>query len=261
MNHIPRKRFGQHFLHDKNIIRRIVNVIAADENIPIVEIGPGLGALTIPILKITGELDAVELDRELAGRLESACKGTGILNLHVSDALKFDFCSLKQAKIKITGNLPYNISTPLLFHLLGQIHCIHSMIFMLQQEVAQRICAQPGTKEYGRLSVMVQSQCDVIKLFNIAPGAFKPAPKVESSIIRLTPLVDGAGLAVHDRNLFAEIVKQAFSQRRKTITNALKGIIDQTVFDEAGIETKLRAENLSVKDFVTLANLHAERVE
>lgn len=253
MGHIPRKRFGQHFLHDKNVIQRIIEAVAADENTPIVEIGPGPGALTIPLLKTTGTLDVVEIDRDLAKILIEKCSEIGNLNLHLTDALKFDFCSLKPGKIKIVGNLPYNISTPLLFHLLMNIHCIESMLFMMQKEVVDRICAGPNSRDYGRLSVMVQSECEVHRLFDIAAGAFHPPPKVASSIIRLIPKsVDDC--YINNKTMFSHIVKQAFGQRRKTIRNSLKGLVDESTFAKIGIASTSRAENLSLDDFRNLAN-------
>ena len=254
MNHRPRKRLGQHFLHDRNIIRRIIEEIAPHETSPVVEIGPGPGALTIPLLKLVSELDVIEVDRDLAGELEFTCRELGNLNIHVADALEIDFCKLKPGKLIIVGNLPYNISTPLLFHLLTQVNCIKYMLFMMQLEVVNRICAMPGTKEYGRLSVMVQSVCNVKKAFNIPPGAFKPPPKVESSLIRLVP-DNHRTSRINNRTIFSDIVKQAFNHRRKTIRNSLNGIVDKPVLEQAGVNPALRAENLSVEDFIRLANL------
>jgi len=253
MSHKPRKRFGQHFLHDQHIIQRIITAIAPDEPTPIVEIGPGLGALTMPLLHATHSLDVIEIDRDLARRLADDCSEAGALQIHTIDVLKFDFCGLGKGKIKVVGNLPYNISTPLLFHLLDQIHCIEAMIFMMQKEVVDRICAGPDCRDYGRLSVMVQSQCMVRKLFNVAPGAFTPPPQVAGSIIRLAPKPDTSP-DIHDLEIFSEVVKQAFSQRRKTIRNSLKNIIPENNFLALGIDPSLRAENLSVDDYIKLAN-------
>ena len=253
MKHKPRKRFGQHFLHEKQIIQRIVDAIAANEPAPVVEIGPGKGALTIPLLKAQGSLDVIEIDRDLASYLAETCRDIGSLKIHTADALKFDFSGLRPNKIKIVGNLPYNISTPLIFHLMEYLPCIASMLFMMQKEVVDRICAEPNSGVYGRLSVMVQSQCRADRLFNIAPGSFTPAPKVESSFIRLTPLsIDQHD--IHDTVLFSRIVRQAFSQRRKTIRNSLKGTVDEQALVDVGIATTARAENLGVADYIKLAN-------
>ena len=253
MSHKPRKRFGQHFLHDQNIIQRIINAIAPEEPTPIVEIGPGRGALTISLLQATGTLDVVEIDRDLAQLLADQCRKTGILKIHLMDVLKFDFCSLGKSKIKVVGNLPFNISTPLLFHLLEHIRCIDRMVLMMQKEVVDRICAQPDTADYGRLTVMVQSECAVRKLFTVAPGAFTPVPQVAASIISLAPK-NAADCPVHDRMIFSQLVRQAFGQRRKTLRNSLKGLADETILLEAGILPSQRAENLSVSDFIRLAN-------
>ncbi|OGT82625.1 MAG: 16S rRNA (adenine(1518)-N(6)/adenine(1519)-N(6))-dimethyltransferase [Gammaproteobacteria bacterium RIFCSPLOWO2_02_FULL_52_10] len=253
MSHKPRKRFGQNFLHDRHIIQRIINAIDTNDSTRIVEIGPGKGALTIPLLQATGRLDVVEIDRDLAQQLAASCRAAGTLNIHVMDVLKFDFCGLDAGKIKVVGNLPFNISTPLLFHLLNNIHCIERMLFMMQREVVDRICAQPDSGSYGRLTVMVQSVCEARKLFNIAPGAFTPAPKVEASIVSLIPK-SAVNCRVHDRMIFSQVVKQAFNQRRKTIRNSLKGLADETTLREAGIVPSERAENLSVADYIKLAN-------
>ena len=254
MTHTPRKRFGQHFLHDQYVIQRIIDEITAGDPAPIVEIGPGAGALTIPLLQAIGKLTAVEIDRDLAPSLAAACRDIGNLDLHVTDALKFDFTSLARGeKIRIVGNLPYNISTPLLFHLLQDLHCIDYMLFMMQKEVVDRICAEPGSRDYGRLSVMLQSQCRTERLFNIAPGSFTPPPKVESSIIRLTPISTDQ-IDIHNAELFSSVVKQAFSQRRKTIRNSLKGMVDDEILAGAGIDSNVRAENLSIYEYKKLAN-------
>lgn len=253
MKHAPRKRFGQHFLHDKHVIQRIVDEIAAGEPAPVVEIGPGTGALTVPLLKASGSLDVIEVDRDLAACLADTCRGIGDLKIHTADALKFNFSSLGPGKIKIVGNLPYNISTPLIFHLLNDLDCISCMLFMMQKEVVDRICAEPDSGDYGRLSVMVQSQCHTGRLFNIAPEAFNPPPKVESSIIRLTPKI-GKQRDIHNRTLFSGLVKQAFNQRRKTIRNSLKGMVDEQTLTRSGIALTSRAENLSVDDYIKLAN-------
>jgi len=187
--HKARKRFGQNFLHDPQVIQRIVNSIRPRAGQTMVEIGPGEGALTRELLPILGQLDVVELDRDLIPLLQSACTQLGELRIHQADALKFDFCQLSPgpAQLRVVGNLPYNISTPLLFHLLGMSHCIEDMHFMLQKEVVERITAGPGSGQYGRLSVMLQFHCESEMLFTVGPGAFRPAPKVDSAVVRLIP--------------------------------------------------------------------------
>jgi 16S rRNA (adenine1518-N6/adenine1519-N6)-dimethyltransferase len=260
MIHVPRKRFGQHFLRDPVIVQRIIAAIGVDESAPIVEIGPGRGALTLPLLQARGALDVVEIDRDLAAQLRESCSGHGQLTIHVMDALQFDFCALRNEKIKIVGNLPFNISTPLLFHLLDNWHCIESMVFMLQKEVVDRLCARPDTKSYGRLTVMVQAVCAAQRLFDIHPGAFIPPPKVAASIVVLKPksVVENP---VRDPELFSCVVREAFSHRRKTIQNALRGIADAKALIEAGIAPYDRAEHLAVENYVRLANsLHGARI-
>lgn len=253
MNPKPRRRLGQHFLHDRHFIDRIVDAIRTDEAVPIVEIGPGKGALTIPLLKARGTLDVIEIDRDLARMLAETCRDIGRLKIHITDALQFDFADLGREKIKVVGNLPYNISTPLLFHLLQQLPLIDRMVFMLQKEVVDRICAAPDCGAYGRLSVMVQARCQVEQLFNIPPGAFTPPPRVDSSLLQLTPR-DAAGCDIRDPGIFARLVAQAFNQRRKTIRNSLKGLVDEATLARAGIAATARAENLTVTDYKKLAN-------
>jgi len=253
MPHRPRKRFGQHFLHDPAVIERIVDAVAPADGIPVVEIGPGLGALTVPLLQRTGKLDAVEIDRDLAAQLEQACRGQGELHIHIGDALQFDYRRLHRSKIQVVGNLPYNISTPLLFHLLDQIDCIHEMIFMMQKEIVDRICAQPGNREYGRLSVMVQARCRTEKILNIGPGAFTPVPRVRSSLLRLTP-DPGSNAMISDSGLFADIVRHAFNQRRKTLRNSLKNFLSNPDFERLGLVPEARAETLRVKDYIDISN-------
>ena len=253
MNHHPRKRYGQHFLHDPAVIQRIIDAIAPGDGVPVVEIGPGLGALTIPLLRQVGELDVVEIDRDLAAQLEQKCRGLGELHIHIGDALQFDYRRLRRGAVKLVGNLPYNISTPLLFHLLAQGDSIREMIFMMQKEIVDRVCAQPCSKDYGRLSVMVQSRCRPEKIMNIGPGAFIPAPKVKSSLLRLTP--DAASYArISDPRLFADIVRHAFNQRRKTLRNALKNFLGTADFGRLGLTPTARAETLGIKDYIALSN-------
>lgn len=259
MNHRPRKRFGQNFLHDPGVIQNIISAIAPAPGKPIVEIGPGLGALTRHLLKEAGELDVVELDRDLIPYLEAELAPLGELHIHNADALKFDFCSLAKTpakageKLHVVGNLPYNISTPLLFHLLDQKRCIQDMHFMLQNEVVNRLAAKPGGKEYGRLSVMVQFHCKIDKLFMVPPGAFNPPPKVNSAIVRLVPYLQ-APVEVNDSDTFALVVMKAFGQRRKTLRNNLKGLLHADIIQNLGIDPTRRGETLSLDEFAALAN-------
>ncbi len=253
--HRARKRFGQNFLHDPGVIQRIVDTIAPRPDERLVEIGPGQGAITRELLRKAGSMDAVELDRDLIAPLAEMCAPLGDLRIHSADVLKFDLCSLVPAgtQLRVVGNLPYNISTPILFHLLERSHCIQDMHFMLQKEVVLRMGASPGNKQYGRLSVMLQAQCQVSHLFDIGPGAFKPAPKVDSAFVRLqpysTPLVQ-----IEDKRYFAQMVAQAFSQRRKTLRNSLRKMVDAKIMEELGIDPGLRAEQLKVETFALLAN-------
>jgi 16S rRNA (adenine1518-N6/adenine1519-N6)-dimethyltransferase len=254
MAHQPRKRFGQHFLHDPGVIRRIVAAIAPRPGDHLVEIGPGEGAITLELLRAAGRLDAVELDRDLVEPLQARCAGVGALTVHSADALRFDFCALAPAgaRLRVVGNLPYNISTPLLFHLLDQAACIRDMHFMLQKEVVERMAAGPGGKDYGRLSVMLQARCDVTPLFTIGPGAFRPPPKVDSAVVRLVPRA--APLAIDDEATFARVVAAAFAQRRKTLRNGLKGLLTAEAIAALGIDPGTRAEQLPLQEFVRLAN-------
>src|SRR3989344_5300807 len=229
-SHRPRKRFGQHFLHDRNVIGRIVAALSLRPEDHVVEIGPGRGALTRELATRLAHFDAVELDRDLLAHLQSSIPPDR-LTLHGADALKFDFCQLTQMgrKLRLVGNLPYNISTPLLFHLLDQAGCIEDMLFMLQREVVQRLAAAPGGKDYGRLSVMIQYRCRVEKLFDVAPGAFTPPPKVDSAIVRA-----------------------AFGQRRKVLRNTLKGLVAPETMERLGINPGRRAETLTLLEFAAL---------
>ena len=255
MTHRPRKRFGQNFLHDPGIIRRIITVIDPQPGDRLVEIGPGKGAITLPLLQAAGRLQVVELDRDLVGPLQARCGSAGALTVHNADALKMNFCELSGGeKLRVVGNLPYNISTPLLFHLLAQSHCIADMHFMLQKEVVDRIAATPGSGQYGRLSIMVQYRCNVTPLFNIGPGAFQPAPKVESAFVRLQPWKT-LPVTVRDEVMLGRIVQQAFGQRRKTLRNALRGMLDEAQIRSLDIDPAARAEVLGIADFARLADL------
>ena len=259
MSHTPRKRFGQNFLHDPVIIGKIVQTINPKPGERIVEIGPGQGAITLPLLGAAGKLDAVELDRDLVEPLIARCREQGELTVHNMDALSFDFCALADGTpLRVIGNLPYNISTPLLFHLLDQHHCIQDMHFMLQKEVVERMGASPGNSSYGRLSVMLQYRCRVTPLFTIGSGAFVPAPKVESAFVRLEPYAQPP-VTIDNENTFTDIVRQSFSQRRKTLRNTLRSMLDADEIIAAGVDPTARAETLSLEDFAALANQAANR--
>jgi 16S rRNA (adenine1518-N6/adenine1519-N6)-dimethyltransferase len=253
--HIPRKRFGQHFLNDNQIIQRIVDVIAPVPGQHIVEIGPGQGALTLPVLKIAGQLEVVELDRDLIPTLIERTQKHGTVIIHQADALRFDFGQLATDKkqLRVIGNLPYNISTPLIFHLLEYASCIIDMHFMLQKEVVDRLAAHVGSPDYGRLSIMVQYHCQVFSLFNVPPEAFHPPPKVDSSIVRLIPH-HTIPFTANDYAHFANLVKQAFSQRRKTLRNSLKSMMSDEDWMRVEIDSSLRPEELSLEDYVRLSN-------
>jgi len=253
--HIPRKRFGQHFLHDQHVIAKIVQAIAPTPAEHLVEIGPGQGALTTAILPLVKTLDVVELDRDLIPYLQAVCEDLGDLKVHQADALKFDFSGLVTdgRLLRIIGNLPYNISTPLIFHLLDSITQIKDMHFMLQKEVAERMVATPGSEHYGRLSVMVQYHCQIKLLFNVGPHSFTPPPKVMSSFLRLLP----AARPVKAHNLvhLQDIVRQSFSHRRKMLRNCLKGLVSVAELESIGIAPDIRPEQLAVEDFVRISNI------
>lgn len=253
--HIARKRFGQHFLQDPHYIARIIAAFAPVPTDHIVEIGPGLGVLTRELLRHAHALDAVELDRDLIVHLQRDIVPLGGLTLHHADALNFNFCHLVQGpqKLRVIGNLPYNISTPILFHLFDQLDCIHDMLFMLQKEVVDRMCAQAGDHDYGRLSVMLQWRCRVENLFHVPPGAFAPAPKVDSAMVRLTPHSQPL-IEVRDPLYFSALVKAAFAQRRKTLRNTLKGMVTAEAMQALGIDPGRRAQTLSLEEFAALAN-------
>jgi 16S rRNA (adenine1518-N6/adenine1519-N6)-dimethyltransferase len=255
MEHRARKRFGQNFLHDRQVIDRIHGAIAAAPGERVVEIGPGQGAITEGLLTAVGSLDVVELDRDLVGPLHDRLGALGALRIHQADALNFDLCALvhEGERLRLVGNLPYNISTPLLFRFLEQADCIEDMHLMLQKEVVERIVAEPGDKTYGRLSVMVQTLCSAACLFRIGAGAFTPAPKVESAFLRLQPHRP-LPYPIEDPALHARIVAAAFGQRRKTLRNSLSKLIDADLLIETGIDPTLRAENLDVASFARLAN-------
>ncbi|MFN0313853.1 MAG: 16S rRNA (adenine(1518)-N(6)/adenine(1519)-N(6))-dimethyltransferase RsmA [Burkholderiales bacterium] len=256
MNHRPRKRFGQHFLHDRAIVARIADAIAPRPGETIVEIGPGTGVLTQALLERGAIVQAVEIDRDLAARLRERFSGRP-LTLHVGDVLKFDLRTLGVAP-RIAGNLPYNISTPLLFHIGEQLPGLVDGHFMLQKEVVDRMVAQPSTSEYGRLSVMIQYQFAAEKLFGVPPEAFDPPPKVESAVVRIRPLPHPAA-PVEDPILFGELVTRAFTQRRKMIRNALGNYLGASDWNEVALDPALRPENLSVEDYARVTNYVARQ--
>jgi 16S rRNA (adenine1518-N6/adenine1519-N6)-dimethyltransferase len=257
MTHQARKRFGQNFLQDHSIIYNILAHAHPLAGEHWVEIGPGLGALTKPLLESGVKLDVVELDRDLVSRLQKQFAGQANFNVHSADALNFDFAALTQSheKLRIIGNLPYNISTPLMFHLLETTDCVEDMHFMLQKEVVDRICADPGSKKYGRLSVMMQYFCETEWLFDVPPESFDPVPQVMSAIVKLTPHAQPP-VKIKDLQSFNQLVTQAFSQRRKTIRNSLKALVDEQTMQALAIDPNLRAESLSLEQFALL-NLHS----
>ena len=256
MKHIAKKRFGQNFLTDQSVITSLVAAISPEPNDLMVEIGPGLGALTKPLLQKLKLLHVVEVDRDIIAWMKTEytkpAYANNAINIHNADALKFDFTSLGK-NLRVTGNLPYNISTPILFHLLDNVSHICDMHFMLQKEVVERMVAAPSTPAYGRLSVMLQYHLQMDYLITVPPEAFEPAPKVESAFVRCIP---HASLPFTAKNeaIFAKVVLAAFGQRRKTLRNTLKGLVEDDEFTTLNINSQLRAENLSVADFVTIAN-------
>ncbi|RLA47732.1 MAG: 16S rRNA (adenine(1518)-N(6)/adenine(1519)-N(6))-dimethyltransferase [Gammaproteobacteria bacterium] len=254
-HHRARKRFGQNFLLDPIVIDNIVSVIAAKPTDHLIEIGPGLGALTEPLLERCPNLTVVEIDRDLADILSARYAQKPGFKLHRGNALQTDFAALSNQKpMRIVGNLPYNISTPLLFHLLTFSPLIIDMYFMLQKEVVDRLAASPGNKIYGRLSVMMQYHCQIQPLFTVPPTAFKPSPKVTSAVVRLAPHTTLPSRAV-DPVIFERLVKLCFQQRRKSLRNSLKILVSETTsLSDFDVDLKARPETLSVADFVTLSN-------
>ncbi|MFO1410557.1 MAG: 16S rRNA (adenine(1518)-N(6)/adenine(1519)-N(6))-dimethyltransferase RsmA [Steroidobacteraceae bacterium] len=249
-----RKRFGQHFLHDPAVIQRIVAAVGARPGEALVEIGPGHGAITRPLLAAAGALDVVEIDRDLAAELRTAFAGAPGFVLHEGDALEFDWPALAAARgrpLRLVGNLPYNISTPILFRLLAARGSIHDMHFMLQKEVVERIVAAPGSDAYGRLGVMLAPFVAATRLFDIGPGAFRPPPRVHSAIVRLVVRAQPPDWALSPA--YARVVAAAFAQRRKTLRNALAGLLDAAGLRAAGIDPGARAETLSAEQFGALA--------
>ena len=254
MPHKARKRFGQHFLHDTYVLSRIVSALPQQLNQHLVEIGPGRGALTSLLLDRCQHLDVIEIDRDLVKILESRYAGNEKVTIHSADALRFDYASLipEGEKFTLVGNLPYNISTPLLFYLFEYKPVINEMVFMLQKEVVDRLSASPGNKQYGRLSVMAQYHCRIEKLFSVSPGSFNPPPKVTSAVVRLIPY-PSPPVAIGDYDVFAQVVSAAFGQRRKTLRNSLKTLLSVEEIASAGIDPKARAETLTLEEFANLS--------
>lgn len=252
MNHHARKRFGQHFLTAPEIIEQIVSAIEPRSGDVIVEIGPGRAAITDPLSILSPALHAIEFDRDLVGRLERRFDDRDNVHIHEADALSFDYASLGD-RIRLVGNLPYNISTPLLFHLIAFRDVIVDMHFMLQKEVVDRICATPGNKNFGRLTIMLGCRMEAVSLFDVPPGAFSPPPRVLSSVVRMRPLQAGS-YDVRDEERLEAIVKLAFSRRRKTLRNALNGMAEPQDLDAIGLDAGLRPEQVSIDDWVALAN-------
>lgn len=255
LGHHARKRFGQNFLHDQYTIDSIVSAIAPRQNDVMVEIGPGLGALTEPVCDQIDKLHVVELDRDPAARLREHPRLKDKLIVHEADAMKFNFDELAQPgrPLRVFGNLPYNISTPLIFHLLEKSQHITDMYFMLQKEVVERLAAGPNSKDYGRLTVMTQYYCQVVPVLEVGPHAFKPAPKVDSAVVRLVPYQQRPYEALNVNDLH-RVCQEGFGQRRKTIRNSFRNFITAEQLEEIGIDPNLRPENLTLAQFVSIAN-------
>ena len=250
----PKKRYGQHFLHDPGTIDRIVRAIAPRPGDRLVEIGPGRGAISAALLEAAGSLDVVEIDPDVVPVLMRRCEGRGELRVHVADALEFDLRSLRGSgpPLRLAGNLPYNVSTPLLFRLIEQLDAIADMHFMLQKEVVARMAARPGRPEYGRLTVMLAPYVRVTPLFDIGTGAFTPPPRVQSTFFALQPLTE-APFALGDAKAYARVVAAAFGQRRKTLRNSLRGLVEPAAIAAVGIDPGARPETLPPERFAALA--------
>lgn len=249
-----KKQLGQHFLADRHYIDKIVMAVNPKDGDRLVEIGPGQGAITLPLLRVHPKLTVIEFDRDLIAPLTAAAEPLGELTIVHRDVLRVDFTELADGQpIRLVGNLPYNISSPILFHALEHAAVIRDMHFMLQKEVVDRMAAGPGSKVYGRLSVMLQAYCQVTSLFVVPPGAFRPPPKVDSAVVRLVPR-DAATININDHKRFADVVKAAFGQRRKTLRNALNNVVSAEQFIAAGVRPDARAEQLDVAEFIALAN-------
>ena len=250
-----KKHLGQHFLHERGIINKIVQAVDPQPGDRLVEIGPGQGAITFPLLDRHGELTVIEFDRDLIFPLTEAARAHGTLEVIHRDVLSVDFTALTggEGQIRLVGNLPYNLSSPILFHALEHAAAIRDMHFMLQKEVVDRMAAGPGSKVYGRLGVMLQAYCHVTPLFNVPPGAFRPPPKVDSAVVRLVPRAPET-IGIADPEKYSAVVRDAFGQRRKTLRNALSKLCDAAAIEAAGIRPDARAEQIEVADFVRLAN-------
>ncbi|QXN25901.1 16S rRNA (adenine(1518)-N(6)/adenine(1519)-N(6))-dimethyltransferase RsmA [Shewanella putrefaciens] len=260
LGHTARKRFGQNFLTDDNVINRIVGAIAPDNDHVMVEIGPGLGALTEPVATAIDNLTVVELDRDLVERLQNHPVLKNKLTIHQGDALQFDFSQLvvPGKKLKVFGNLPYNISTPLMFHLFEFAEQIETMHFMLQKEVVLRLSASPGNKAYGRLTVMAQYFCQVVPVLEVPPHSFAPPPKVDSAVVRLLPYAEKP-FPCKDVNVLRQLCTTAFNMRRKTLRNNLKQVLSDEEFEQLGIDPNLRPEQISVEQYVAMANMVCDK--
>jgi len=255
MEHRARKRFGQNFLSDPQVIQQIIDTINPVAGELILEIGPGQAAISNLLAETGAELHLLEIDRDLAARLNTRFASAGNVEVHTGDALKVDFSKIVDGReFRLVGNLPYNISTPLLFHVLQWRNLVTDMHFMLQQEVVKRMAASPGGKTWGRLSVMCQLYCEVTQLFNVPPEAFTPTPKVQSSFVRLVPH-DKPPVMIRDMPAFERLVSQAFSMRRKTLRNSLKSLLDAALIEAAGIDPGLRPDTVGLAQFAALANL------
>jgi 16S rRNA (adenine1518-N6/adenine1519-N6)-dimethyltransferase len=252
VSHRPRKRFGQHFLIDPEVIEKIVSAIAPRDGEIIVEIGPGQAAITEPLSILASELHAVEFDRDLAAKLRERYSARDNVTIHEADALEFDFSSLGE-RLRVVGNLPYNISTPLLFRLLDFREHLVDAHFMLQKEVVDRLCASPGNKSFGRLTVMLGCHMESVPLFDVPPDAFSPPPRVTSSVVRMRPLPPDR-YDLRDPGMLERLVKLAFSRRRKTLRNALQGMVDPAMLEEVGLDPGWRPEQVPIEAWITLVN-------
>ena len=252
--HRAKKQFGQHFLHERRYIELIVHAVNPKPGQRVAEIGPGLGAITRPLIEKLGRLTVIELDRDVIAPLTAKVAGLGELDVVLADVLTVDFTAIADGQpLRLVGNLPYNISSPILFHALAHRQAIQDMHFMLQKEVVDRMAADPGSKVYGRLSVMLQAYCRVEALFDVPPGAFTPPPKVDSAVVRLIPR-DESDIGIRDHARFESLVKAAFAQRRKTLRNTLRDIATTEQMEAVGIDPAARAEAIGVRDYVTLSN-------
>jgi 16S rRNA (adenine1518-N6/adenine1519-N6)-dimethyltransferase len=254
-NIIARKRFGQHFLHDKNLLHKMISLIAPEAHEHFVEIGPGLGALTELLAPHVGILDLIEIDRDLAAILKEQYASDSRVKLHCADILSFELTNISQQprSLRVVGNLPYNISSPLLFKCFEEKNIIQDMHFLLQKEVVDRITGEIGSADYGRLAVMSQYYCTPTALLDVPPEVFKPQPKVDSAFVRLVPL-EQPPLLAHSTAMLSRVVKEAFTYRRKTLSNALKNLVEKRILLDLGINPTLRPQDISVVDFVRISN-------